>query len=350
MKTQPGGFSEPSPALLEEALEWRARLDDEEISDADRRAFHSWLKRDLKHEWAFDHADRFWDASDRLGARLGAEQLDALSAPLPVANPGKADPRPRLWLSAAAAALIVCAVGIATLERSAREAAPQRTLVLQTDRGAITTFDLEDGSTMTLGAASAAEVSFTESERRVRLRQGDAFFKVTSDAARPFVVAVNQLQVEVTGTAFDIRGSGAVTEVAVEEGAVAVSFDGWAAARSGGASKTRGAQVLTAGYRLEASDDLGLGMATRTRRDRIGAWRNDRLVFEDAPISEIVADLNRYLATPLVVTDAGVGAMTFSATIATRDLERFLATLAEVFPIDIARRDDGSRVLKPRKQ
>ncbi|MEL7046131.1 MAG: FecR domain-containing protein, partial [Pseudomonadota bacterium] len=328
-------------------LEWRARLDDEEFSDLDRLAFQKWLKRDLKHEWAFDYADRFWDASDQLADTLSADQLEALNGP-----PGSrvtAYGRPMLWVSAAAAALIVCAVGVATIEQFTREAAPQMVLEFQTDRGAITTFDLEDGSAITLGAASGAEVSFTESERRVRLLHGDAFFDVMTDAARPFVVEANRLRVQVTGTAFDVRRSGAVTEVAVAQGQIAVTFDQQAASRSAGSADTRSTEVLGAGYRIEASDLRGLGVPTRTRPDRIGAWRNDRLVFEDAPISEIVADLNRYLEAPLAVSDAEVGAMTFSATVGTHDLERFVAALTEVFPIGIEQRADGSRVLLPRK-
>ncbi len=224
---------------------------------------------------------------------------------------------------------------------------PPQVIELRTERGAISTFDLSDGTTLILGAASEVNVNLTEAERRVYLMKGDAYFDVVSDASRPFLVNAGRLQVLVTGTTFDVRRSGAVTEIAVVEGTVAVSEGPGNASTSEGLSDNQNTEILSAGFRIEFSDARGFGGIKETRADRIGAWRRDRLVFEDAPISEIVADLNRYLAEPLLVADEDVGAMTFSATVGTADLESFVSTLTEVFPVRLKRRSDGTRLLLP---
>ena len=52
---------------------------------------------------------------------------------------------------------------------------------LQTRHGEIRTYNLSDGSKVTLDADSRVEVTMSEAERRLRLRQGKARFAVAAD-------------------------------------------------------------------------------------------------------------------------------------------------------------------------
>ncbi|HCQ50227.1 MAG TPA: iron dicitrate transport regulator FecR, partial [Achromobacter sp.] len=43
------------------------------------------------------------------------------------------------------------------------------------------------------------------------------------------------------------------------------------------------------------------------------AWREGRVVFKNAPLADVVRDMNRYLATPLRLADDKVGRLRVSA-------------------------------------
>lgn len=86
--------------------------------------------------------------------------------------------------------------------------------------------DLEDGSTVLLGPNSQIEYPehFSAASREVLLR-GDAFFQVSKNPSRPFLVYSNNTVTKVVGTSFTIKNNiqGSETEVSVRTGKVIVS-------------------------------------------------------------------------------------------------------------------------------
>jgi transmembrane sensor len=53
--------------------------------------------------------------------------------------------------------------------------------------------------------------------------KGEAFFKVSADKSRPFIISINDVKVTVVGTAFNVKGDGKGTIVIVESGIVKVN-------------------------------------------------------------------------------------------------------------------------------
>lgn len=70
------------------------------------------------------------------------------------------------------------------------------------------TFILEDGSKIFLNAGSELEFpkTFEEGVRKVKLK-GEAYFEITEDTKRPFIVNTGQLEVKVLGTSFNVKES-----------------------------------------------------------------------------------------------------------------------------------------------
>jgi len=64
-------------------------------------------------------------------------------------------------------------------------------------------------------------------------------------------------------------------------------------------------------------------------------------VFDDAPLADAVAEINRYTTHPVVLADAGIGAYRVSGVFKTGDPERFAQSMAEVFPLTVDESGDS---------
>ncbi len=149
-----------------------------------------------------------------------------------------------------------------------------------TPRGRRAVFRLFDGSEITLNADSRlrAPVTLGERQRDVYL-EGEAYFRVVHDAARPFVVHTAAGTIRDIGTAFSVRayGDAARERVAVVEGSVALA-----------ATALRAGQVAT---RLRTGTVRVLRGASVS--DEV-AWTRGRLVFANVPLGEAAQSLSRW--------------------------------------------------------
>ncbi|MFT4090104.1 MAG: FecR family protein [Asticcacaulis sp.] len=156
-----------------------------------------------------------------------------------------------------------------------------------TQTGEVRNVTLADGSTVTLGTDTVMKVQFREGERRVRLERGEAFFQVTPDRSRPFVVNTTTGSVRVLGTGFDVRRFDDRTRVSVTEGVVQVN------AFTHKTQNIRNQDTLTAGQSAWLS---GAGVQRDGQLDplEVSAWRHKKLIFFKTPLSEVIAEIDRY--------------------------------------------------------
>jgi len=227
-------------------------------------------------------------------------------------------------LAAAAAALL--AVGVARWraagppDEGVRDVAA-RTVV--TNVGERDSLRLPDGSQVVLAPASRLVVTdFGRARREVQL-QGAAWFAVRHDEARPFTVRAGGAVIQDIGTAFAVRTDGdSGVAVAVTEGVVALRAVVAAASGDTGV-------VLAAGDRgvLRAGGRVSAVRGGVTEADT--AWRQGRLVYRDASLDQVVADLRRWYGVELRVADASVAGRHLTATFEAGDpVERVLDVIA----------------------
>ena len=79
---------------------------------------------------------------------------------------------------------------------------------------------------------------------------------------------------------------------------------------------------------------------------RAVSWKDGVVVFDDQPLAEAVAELNRYTNRQVTLAEPSIGAYRVSGVFRTGDPERFAEAMAEVFPLDVEHRPDGSAELK----
>jgi ferric-dicitrate binding protein FerR (iron transport regulator) len=175
-----------------------------------------------------------------------------------------------------------------------------------TPRGQRARLNLPDGTRVLLGPDSRLEVSldFGAVVREVRL-DGLAYFEVAKDSTRPFRVLGGEGTVQVLGTHFSARadsGAAGPLEVVVAEGRVALS-----------SSSAR--QVLTRGDRGRLSADGTVGVAHGVDLDRSLGWIEGRLDYDNAPLSVVLGDLERWYDVQFVVADSALRRAHLSTTL-----------------------------------
>jgi transmembrane sensor len=182
---------------------------------------------------------------------------------------------------------------------------------------------LQDGSQVTLNTGSRLRVELTDSERRVELQQGEAFFEVAHDRARPFIVAAGSRRIVVLGTQFSVRRDGDKLDVAVTEGSVRLESD------AAGAD----ALLLEAGQLASVDAHSGLSVAklAPAAAQRRLAWRLGDVDFDGESLAQAVAEINRHNQRHIVIDDPVLARRPVIGTFTANDPEAFATTVAATF-------------------
>ena len=338
-------FPDGAEPLTEQAAWWLFELADRPADDTLRRAFLAWLKRSPRHIEEFLAVAALEQELPRQQGGVDAIVAEAKRAAargaVPIGGDGaraaeaRRPPRKRSawrWLgaSAAAAALVVLAVAIATLSVD-REHGP---LLHETDYGEQRAVLLPDGSAVTLNTRSTLSVQFDKSTRRVFLLQGQAMFDVVADPERPFVVETGDVAVSVLGTRFSVYRRVDGVELVVVEGTVGAE-----------SRRAPGRQVL-----VQAGEGaLATPEGTIRRRPAIDlakalAWTEQRLIFEEAALAEVVAEFNRYNRLPLVVEDDDLAERSITTVFNAADASTLVGFLELQPDIEVEREADAIRI------
>jgi transmembrane sensor len=323
-------MSDPRPQgtrAQEEAAEWLARLGNQPISTRTVRDFRDW-RDDPANDAAYEEAEAFWEASGEQAAdpeilRMTAE---ALARRRRGWREWLAMPVLRISLVAASALAIGLAVLLST----------QMFPSYATGAGEQRVVRLDDGSRVHLNVNSQVRVRFSAGERRLVLSRGEAFFDVAHDSHRPFVVDANGTRVRALGTKFDVRNLGRLVQVTLVEGRVQVKQD----ARPQ-------AWTLAPNQRLVVSED-GEVRETRTDAVRSTSWTTGRLSFRETPLSEAVAEVNRYGKDRVVVQGDDLRGRLVSGYFDVGDTESFVNGVAMLFDLQASPAKDGVITLRER--
>jgi transmembrane sensor len=141
---------------------------------------------------------------------------------------------------------------------------------------------LTDNSTITLNKKSTLTTAFNDKERRVKL-EGEAFFEIAHDTVKPFFIDVQNLEIRVVGTAFNVdeRAEKGKIIVSVTEGRVRLKGTKRSIELSKGEETTY--NVATGDFETAANRSLNF-MAYKTKE----------LLYDEEPLSKIVSDINEY--------------------------------------------------------
>ncbi|HVK80111.1 MAG TPA: FecR domain-containing protein [Verrucomicrobiae bacterium] len=310
-----------------EAAHW-AMLRSEGPLDAKREAeFELWLNTSPEHQAAMRNTD------------LGLLSLaEAASSPELLAMRGGALERARKqararWSTgfggaralAIAATLLLCILG--------GLAAVLTPHTYSTGVGERRVVALEDGSRLSLDAATRVRVRYTNSERRLWLEQGRAKFDVAHNPLRPFSVSARGRTVVATGTSFSVELIDTEVRVLLYQGSVAL-LDANAPRVDSAHDST-----LRPGQEFVAIDSATPPILHNVDMVRARSWEGGQLVFDDEALAVAVARVNRYAHTPIELSPNTDPDLRISGVFNANDTAAFVDGVTALLPLQRIERD-----------
>lgn len=304
-------MSQLSEAIRQQAALWAVKMAERSLTEDEERAMAAWREEDPQHADALIQAQQLWLMLGALphSAPAVVEDRSPVVVPLPIQAVTR-----RRWPYWATAAVIALA-SLPTLFLL-----PDAWLHWQADyytaTGEIRQVTLPDGSRVDLDSRSAIALSFNGEERRVRLLSGNVWFTVaplSERETRPFRVEANGGVTQALGTQFSVDLNDGGANVAVHEHSVRVSYRGQS---------------------LDLAEQQGAHYAdNRLVRQSVSpaqfAWRHGWLIIDNQPVSDAVAQINRYQRQTVIVVNPTLRKRIVSGTFTLKNPENAIATLRQ---------------------
>lgn len=293
------------PVIGAEAAAWFVELRAGKPDSVTRAGFLDWLRRSPEHIQAYLEVCCAWaelptqDPGHRIDVRalLARARADTdvtelapgLAQLSRKAETGSRNPPLRRGLRFGIAASILLSI-LATVW----VLLVPRAETYMTGIGEQRTVRLADRSVVELNTRSQLRVRLARGRRQMDLAEGEALFRVATDPARPFVVQAGAAEIRALGTEFDVYRKPDATVVTILEGRVSVRMTSASLASSATPLEIAAGEQLTVTAK-SMSGPRAVDTLAAT------AWIHRQLRFEETPLSEVVAELNRYNTRPLVV-------------------------------------------------
>jgi transmembrane sensor len=193
--------------------------------------------------------------------------------------------------------------------------------VHKTIAGQKTTIILPDNTIVTLNGNSSLSYRGDWKEENLRsvILTGEAYFKVTSDVQKPFVVNTSGISIRVLGTTFNVKSydDDEAVETTLVEGKVVIEKD----AEENAVPES--IELLPDQKAIFSKNSKQI-VLENVKPESEAAWVKGSLVFEDEPFSEIVKDLERWYGAKIIVKDKASLRCRFNTRIENESLEEVL--------------------------
>ncbi len=239
------------------------------------------------------------------------------------------------WLKYAATIALLVATTLIVWQ----VAIPDKFITYHTDNSDLSRpgYILSDGTKVTLnhGSTLKAPRKFSKDNRTVYF-EGEAFFEVSADTVRPFIVKAGNADVKVLGTSFNVRSypENPSVEVAVESGRVEVA--------SLAAKNNKQKVVLTKNQKgIVSGKDGNLVKHDYYHKNDL-AWFTRHLEFDTASLAEVLNALNRtYHCKIALETDVDTTQM-ITASFDRQNISYVLDVIAMTLNLNVKQQEENS--------
>lgn len=308
-----------TPEQTAELREWVS------ASEENMSAFDS-----FRNVWETEHPAFSPDGIDAAKAR--AELLSSAAAVSGVRRRGFS----WWWRSVAAVLLLplLCWCAALSYEKYAAPSPEASMQTFATPYGVYAEVMLPDSSLVCLNSASRLVYPsfFDGKERRVSL-DGEAYFKVKSDAGHPFIVSAKDVEIRATGTEFNVE---AYSETSQRVTLVSGKLDVDACGKR---------YSVPAGCQLFRDSDNSVS-CFQTETFKWTAWRQGMLAFRGDRLSYVFERLSAIYNVAIVIKDSGVSDCRIRATFRNEKIDEIMSLVSRTAPVRVVRNEverDGVR-------
>jgi ferric-dicitrate binding protein FerR (iron transport regulator) len=302
-----------------------------ETTAEEREQVKKWLDADVSNLAYYNGLKQVWDTSRQLAAVSAVDEWKKFRKRISEKKETGTSVHPVRfgWMKVAAAVIIVISAGLVGYWLFNR-GNTMKEMIVQAQQTVIND-TLPDRSVVTINKNSSISYpsKFKGGTRKVVLK-GEAFFNVEPDKKEPFVISVNDVQVTVVGTSFNVKSSDGSTEVVVETGVVRVTKAGKTVELKAGEKLITGAKD-TVLVKEEVSDRL------------YNYYRTKEFVCDDTPLWKLVDKLNEAYNANIVIGRNELRDLPLNTTFNNESLDQVLNVISLTFNIKVAR--DGDTII-----
>jgi transmembrane sensor len=306
-----------------------------EITDTELVKLKSWLESDPDNRRLFNQENELWQEASfqtkfenyktdstwiTISSRLGLGQNKSKSVTVYRKH------NLRVIIAAASLASLI-AIGAISLWVSSRKTLQQIAVcstTIDTKAGEKAHIILSDSSRIILNSDSKVEYvgNYNLTDRRVKLT-GEAFFEVSTNPEKPFVVQLDNMSISATGTRFNVFSfpNENRVETTLEEGAIKVMVNG-----KEPINVRSGQQVI---YFVNTGEVRVIDVNT----DTYTSWKENMLRFDDTPLEEVLRRIGRKYNVTFEVTNRELLDLKYTATFIDESIEEVMQMLKTVTPI-----------------
>ena len=312
-----------------------------ETTEDELSVLSDWLKADPKNEELFTQFRKTWQLVEKqkihssvntdqewivLQNKMGASVADKKGESKVISlnqNPGKTTYSFRkIWKIAAAVTILLAASFLLYFNLSKlRE-------VVVTAQATNIMHVLPDGSVVSLHAGSQITypAAFDSKIRKVELK-GEAYFEVTHDKTKPFVVASGDARVEVLGTKFNVntKKAAGTMEVVLTSGKVSVFYK----------KNPQEKVLLNPGEKAVLLVDQKQISKSANTDPNYMAWKTRVLVFDNETLAQVVNTLQNVYQTPVKIADQALSGCRVTASFNDQSFESVLQVLKETLDLQV---------------
>lgn len=319
-----------------------------------------WMEEDPANRKLVDELKQIWSLTPEEDFEISVQdawdrfQIREMRGTLPTNKSGRvrtsSNRRRLLTVFRAAAAILLMAFAgffswqyLSDQEAEEQQVYQEQMQDIKTQKGEKAQVSFSDGTVVTLNAASSLRYpkQFKGSKREVYLT-GEAYFEVTSNADKSFIVHTNNADVEVLGTKFNIRAwkEDNAVDVGVREGKVAVS--------TADSNKKRDRVLLSRGQFTSIIEGEGISDVQNVDVDKHLLWLNGGMYFDNVPFKQVFLQIERKFDVQISIKgDESILEVPFTSTFRDRELDKILRVLSASMKMEYRQKGNKIEFYKP---
>lgn len=300
-----------------------------EASRAEHLVVEDWIAASETNRALYEQFKLIWDQSPQAVRNVNKEDAyirlqNRINNPAAMRQPSVLTKTPTsYWVGLAASVLLISSILWLTFNHFYDNGSVSF-IRIESNRK-VRTQNLPDGSEITLNAHSTLVYPerFTGNLRPVSL-SGEAFFKVTPDKTKPFIIKVNDVTVRVVGTSFNIKNRNGKTEVIVETGIVKVR-------------EHENTVDLNPGEK--ATVIKGSLLKEKNKGKLYNYYLTRQLVCDKTPLLEVVQTLNEVYGAHITIANKSLEALPITTTFKGQSLDEIVSVISDTFKITVERKN-----------